>query len=42
LTGARQAALFHSDAVNTVSVKARLAEQGVSGLTIQYPEKADV
>jgi len=42
LTGARQAVLFHSDAVNTVSVKARLAEQGVSGLTIQYPEKADV
>lgn len=42
LTGAKQAVLFHSDAVNTVNVKARLAEQGVAGLTIQYPERADV
>lgn len=42
LTGAKQAVLFHSDAVNTAAVKARLAEQGVAGLTIQYPEKAEV
>ncbi|MBR5560848.1 MAG: MBL fold metallo-hydrolase [Clostridia bacterium] len=42
LTGAKQAVLFHSDAVNTEAVKARLAQQGFKGLTIQYPEKADV
>ena len=41
-TGAKQAVLFHSDAVNTVNVKARLAEDGVAGLTIQYPQRADV
>lgn len=41
-TGAKQAVLFHSDAVNTTAVKARLAQDGVAGLTIQYPEKADV
>ena len=42
LTGAKQAVLFHSDAVNTVNVKARLSDAGVKGLTIQYPEKAEV
>lgn len=42
LTGAKQAVLFHSDAVNTAAVKARLSEAGAAGLTIQYPEKAEV
>ena len=42
LTGAKQAVLFHSDEVNTHAVKARLAQSGAAGLTIQYPEKADV
>jgi len=42
LTGAKKAVLFHSDAVNTVNVKERLAQEGAAGLTIQYPERADV
>lgn len=42
LTDAKQAVLFHSDAVNTEAVKARLAENGTAGLTIEYPERADV
>jgi len=42
LTGAKQAVLFHSDETLTRSVKARLAEDGVQGLTIEYPQKAEV
>ena len=42
LTGAKQAVLFHSDAPATVNVKAMLAQDGREGLTIQYPERADV
>ena len=42
LTGAKQAVLFHSDAPMTQNVKERLAQNGVKGLTIQYPERADV
>ena len=41
-TGAKQAVLFHSDEVLTQNIKARLEEDGVKGLTIQYPEKAIV
>lgn len=41
LTGAKKAVLFHSDAPMTQNVKARLAEIGSEGLTIQYPQKAD-
>ena len=40
LTGAKKAVLFHSDAPMTQNVKARLAEIGSEGLTIQYPQKA--
>lgn len=42
ITGAKQAVLFHSDEVLTRNVKALLKEDGVQGLTIQYPERADV
>lgn len=42
ITGAKQAVLFHSDEVLTHNVKALLKEDGVQGLTIQYPERADV
>lgn len=42
LTGAKQAVLFHSDAPATANVKAMLAQDGREGLTIQYPERADV
>ena len=41
LTGAKKAVLFHSDAPMTQNVKARLAEMGAEGLTIQYPCRAD-
>ena len=40
-TGAKKAVLFHSDAPMTQNVKARLAEIGAEGLTIQYPQRAD-
>ena len=41
MTGAKKAVLFHSDAPMTKNVKARLAEMGAEGLTIQYPQKAE-
>lgn len=42
LTGAKKAVLFHSDEPMTRNVKARLAENGAEGLTIEYPQKAEV
>lgn len=42
ITGAKKAVLFHSDEVLTHKIKALLQEDGVQGLTLQYPEKAYV
>lgn len=42
ITGVKQAVLFHSDEVLTHNVKALLEEDGVQGLTLQYPQRADV
>ena len=42
ITGTKKAVLFHSDEVATYKIKAMLAEDGVEGLTLQYPEKAYV
>ena len=42
ITGTKNAVLFHSDEVATHKIKAMLEEDGVQGLTLQYPEKAYV
>ena len=42
ITGTKKAVLFHSDEVATHKIKAMLAEDGVEGLTLQYPQKAYV
>ena len=41
MTGAKKAVLFHSDEIMTRNVKERLAQMGVEGLTIAYPQKAE-
>lgn len=38
----RRFLLFHSDEVAAHKIKAMLEEDGVQGLTLQYPEKAYV
>ena len=42
ITGTKKAVLFHSDEEATHKIKAMLEEDGVQGLTLQYPEKSYV